>query len=373
MTFSKTAFLFAILVLFSCGNSDDSPPVEDVPEIPEQTTSQPTKMIVNIDNLRLRASAGEAGEEIAKLNAGSVVYDLGEVSDFTTKIQLRGIWFDEPWLKVRTEQNLEGWVYGGAVNFDVENPTQLSKMIMDKRLQTFFGKELTLNIHRYYAGFNNMKTNNDFLANLRDGNNLRDTLTKILENKINLSDQNNQLPDLFWLENAVPGFVTQLVAEGTLYYLFRDYRQLRQKALKTEGSEDDDFVALNLLVYSADSIEHFFPSWFIQTWDYGGCSLLGKGEHLKILKKIDEVLGKSRMFATEIMEIKNRLINDITGKDVDYWENKENILAEVHAILAAGLNCLTNEDKIALETRRMQFEYPAENNINVNVRAGEVY
>lgn len=373
MTITKAIVFFLLIFAIGCKN-DPSPATKPGSKNNEKPDSIPTKMIVNIDNLRLRASAGENGEEVSRLKEGSILYDLGEVSDFTTKVQLRGIWFDEPWLKVKTEQNLEGWVYGGAVHFDIDNPTVLSKKIMEKRLQTFFGKELTIRINRYKTNYDSVKTSNDFAANLREGLDLRDTLTAILESRINVTDNYNQLPDLFWIENAVPGFVTQLVAEGTIYYLFQDFKQLQQKALKTSGAEDDDFVALNLLVYSADSVEHFFPSWFIQTWDYGGCSLLGKGEHLKILKLIDQNLNKSDLFAAEINELKDKLINDITNKEVEYWENKDKILAELDAILAANFRrALTNEDIIALKTRRKQFEFPVENKIKTNLRTGESY
>jgi hypothetical protein len=274
---------------------------------------------------------------------------------------------------VKTGQNLEGWVYGGAVTFDMDNPTALSKKVLEKRLQTFFGKELTLKLNRYKSNFDSLKTSADFVDNLREGLELRDTLTTILENRINVSENYDQMPDLFWIENAIPGYVTQLVAEGTIYYLFQDFKQLLEKAKMTKGEEDNDFVDLNLLVYAADSVEHFFPSWFIQTWDYGGCSLLGKSEHLKILRKADQIFIKNGLFASEINNIKDRLIDDITGKDIDYWEEKEKILAELDTIIVANFGILNNEDMIALKTRRMQFEYPAENNIKVNFRSGEVY
>ena len=84
------------------------------PIVEEPKQIKPTKMIVNIDNLRIRAEPGEKGEEIGRLKEGTILYDLGEVSDFTTRVQLRGIWHDEPWLKVKTDQNLEGWIYGGG-------------------------------------------------------------------------------------------------------------------------------------------------------------------------------------------------------------------------------------------------------------------
>ncbi len=372
MNFTKTALFFCFLILLiAC--KDDPPSVVDPKPITPDEPSVPTKMIVNIDNLRLRDAPGEKGNEVGRLKEGTVLYDLGEVSDFTTRVQLRGIWFDEPWLKVKTEQNLEGWVYGGAVTFDASTPTAMSKLMTEKRLQTFFGKGLTLRLKRYKTNFDSVKTSGDFAENFREGLKLRDTLTTILENRIEVADNYNQMPDLFWIENAIPGYTTQLVAEGTIYYLFQDFKKLKQKASTSEGEEDDNFVDLNLLVYSMDSIEHFFPSWFIQTWDYGGCSLLGKKEHIKILKKIDEVLNKSDLFATEINTIKDRLIDDITNKDIEYWEEKDAILSELDDIITGNFNALTNEDMIALKTRRKQFEYPKENNIKVNVRSGEVY
>lgn len=369
MKITKTAIF--VLMIFALGCKDDPPVVvvDPDPKPPVEITT-PTKMIVNIDNLRLRAAPGDKGEAVGKLRKGSVLYDLGEVSDFTTKVQLRGIWFEEPWLKVKTDQNLEGWVYGGAVTFDMENPTALSNMVLNKRLQTFFGKGITLKLNRYKNDYESLKTSSDFAQNFKEGIDLRDTLTTILENRINVGET-NEMPDLFWIENAIPGYVTQLVAEGTIYYLFQDFRQFQQKAMGTEGVEDDEFVDLNLLVYAADSVEHFFPSWFIQTWDYGGCSLLGKGEHLKVLRKIDRVFMGSGLFAPEVKEIKDRLIDDITNKDIDYWETKEKILLELDSIMGSGFDVLTNEDMILLKTRRMQFEYPAENNIKVNFRSGE--
>jgi hypothetical protein len=372
MSISKTAFFLSLIFFLGCW--DDSPPkVDPDPVDPVEKEVEPTKMIVNIDHLRMRTTPGEKGEEVTRLKKGTVLFDLGEVSEFTTRIQLRGIWFDEPWLKVKTQENLEGWVYGGAVTYDMENPTELASKMMEKRLQTFFGKGLTLRLNRYKTNYDSLKTSNDFATNLKEGLELRDTLTTILENRINVGDNYNQMPDLFWIENAIPGYVTQLVAEGTIYYLFQDFRQLKQKSQITDGSEDDDFVDLNLLVFSADSVEHFFPAWFIQTWDYGGCSLLGKGEHFKILSKANEILNKSTLFKDEIIDIKNRLVDDITGKDVDYWEEQEKILVELDSIMASGFSVLTNEDMIALKTRRMQFEYPVENKIKVNVRSGEVY
>ena len=378
-------FLFALFFV-ACGGTGEKKqnnsstitetPTETIPE--DIPVEKMVPLIVNLDNLRLRADAGEKGKEIGRLPKGTVLQDLGEVSDFTTRVRLRGIWFDEPWLKVRTEQGLEGWVYAGAIRFDVNKPSELTEMLLRKRLQTTFGKELTQRIHTYRKNFRTATTSTAFAENYREGAELQALLNKELESKIVLDDT-NQLPDLFWIDETLPALVPALVAEGTAYYLFRDYKALGNKAINTEGKEDDHYVALNYLVHNSDSIEHFFPAWMIQTWDYGGHSLLGQGEHLKILKKVSEVVSKSSLFLEEAMQIKTRLIADMLDSgDVDksgtgFWEPKEKILKELDAILAAeDITVLSAEDRVALETRRKILENPEQNGIKMNYRSGLV-
>ena len=42
---------------------------------------------------------------------------LNEKTDYKERINLRGTLFNEPWLKIQTDDGKEGWVYGGAVKF----------------------------------------------------------------------------------------------------------------------------------------------------------------------------------------------------------------------------------------------------------------
>jgi len=46
----------------------------------------------------------------------SFVY-LNEKTDYKDRINLRGTLYHEPWLKIKTEDGKEGWVFGGAVKF----------------------------------------------------------------------------------------------------------------------------------------------------------------------------------------------------------------------------------------------------------------
>lgn len=355
----KIVIIFSLIIGFASCKSEPK----------QQPQPASTRLTTNLDEVRLREAPGEDANVLRSLPKGAVLYDLGEVSDFTTKVQLRGIQFDEPWLKVRTEDGLEGWVYGGALNFGMKDATKLANLLMEKRLQTLFGKQLADSIKAYRIDYQDIKSESDLALAYRKGITLRDTMARLMQDRITVSDP-NEVPDLFWLKEAMPGFVSQLVAEGTAYYLFWDYKQLITKVKATPETPDNDFAQLAVALFPEDSVEYFYPAWFLQTWDYGGSSLLGRGTHLAILKKMDETLQKSDLFAPEIMDWKQLLINDITDANVNYWESSEKIVKELDDILSANFKILTEADKIALETRRKQFETPAENKIQVNQQAG---
>lgn len=327
------------------------------------------QLVTNLDGVWLREASSEDAKVVRQLPKGTILYDLGEVSDFTTRVQLRGIQFDEPWLRVRTEDGASGWIYGGALNFTRSDSSQLAKIWIEKRLRSLFGQTLANRIRGYRHQFQSMKSAGDFANVYRSGTALRDTMVYLMQDRIVVSDPND-LPDLFWLEQAMPGFVSQLVAEGTAYYLFWDYKRLASKVKVSSNTADDDFVKLAMAIFPEDSVEFFYPVWFLQTWDDGGSSLLGRGFHQETLRKLEATLQKSGFFAPEIMHWKSLLVNDITDSNVTYWETKEKITAELDNIIHQDYAVLTNTDKIALQTRRKQFENIVANKIQLNQQAG---
>ena len=369
--------LFLLIACNSDSSSSENTTSTTTPNTEVESPPHPTPpLIVNIDNLRLRSTPGEGGEEIARLPKGTLLQDLGEVSDFTTRVRLRGIWFDEPWLKVRTAEQQEGWIYAGAISFDVDDPAELTQTLLRKRLQTFFGAALASQIQQYREAYNTVDNSETFAKVYQTGQALRDTLNYILEEGIIVGDNYDELPDLFWIDETLPGYVPQLVAEGTIYYLFQDFKDFGKKTRQTAGTEDDQYIELNYLVHSHDSVEYFFPAWFIQTWDYGGHSLLGKGKHLAILQAMEKTVKRSPMFETEIFKIRDQLLDDILlSGDPEYsgngfWEPQEKILEELDKIIAADFSIITKDQKTALQTRRQIIQDAEKNRIVLNQRAG---
>ncbi len=323
-----------------------------------------------LENTRLRDAPGTEGKELLQLAKNTPLIDLGEVSSFSTPITLQGVAYNEPWLNVRAPNGRTGWIYAGAVRFDTNNQNETTKLLINKRLQSFFGKNLTSKIQHYQAHYEKAATEADFATTYAEGAQLRDTIATILASKILIDDQRN-LPDLFWMNVALPGYIPQLAAEGTTYWLFADYRRWLAKAQQTEGNQDNAFVNVCLSVYASDSIEYFFPSWQIQTTDYEASSELGSGIHATLFEKIDLTLKNCPFFRPQLLAFKDRLIDDMTNKNTTYWQNKELIIKELELILSKKYLFLQESEQIALRTRRQQFEAPNLNGIRVNVRSGE--
>ena len=82
------------------------------------------------------------------------------------------------------------------------------------------------------------------------------------------------------------------------------------------------------------------------------------------------MLAESDLFSQEINAFKTKIIDDITSEHTTYWLDKNAILAEIDKIIAADYGILSEDDKIALQTRRQQFENAEKNGIQLNHREG---
>lgn len=358
---------------WSCQSDSKEEETTATPEVenPIESTEEgeQTTFIVNIDRLRMRETAGEKGKVIKELEKGAVLIDEGEVSDFTTRIKLRGITFDEPWLKVSTEDNTVGWIYAGAIHLGTTPDSKVAKILREKRLINLFGQEGADRMRSYRVDFHTTQTAAELLDVYQRGRKIREDFVDQLEDKIDAYNAQVQ-PDLFWLEEALPGFVPQLVAEGTVYYLFEDYRQWIKKAKATKELVDDQFVEFKIQAFPMDSIEYFFSAWQIQTWDYGGSSLLGRGFHFALLKEADRLVQGQHPLSSEVLEVKKSIIEDILQPSNTFWESKDKVLIEMDNILQADFSILDKNDRIALQARREQFNEPEANEIEMNQRSG---
>ena len=115
--------------IFSCKNTNSSESTQQTEsnssegESPENTTNPttqekaPTILYAWVDKLRVREQPTTKSEIVVEVKEGTSFTYLNEKTDYKERINLRGTLFNEPWLKIKTDDGKEGWVYGGAVKF----------------------------------------------------------------------------------------------------------------------------------------------------------------------------------------------------------------------------------------------------------------
>ena len=371
----RLIFLFLCFAyLFSCGNNstdasnskDESSNTSVTKE--ETVSTQPVELMVYINNLRLRDGAGIDAKDIAQLDENTTLIYEGEVTDYTTEIKLRGTQMNAPWIKVKRKDGLSGWVYAGGVKSLNDEFEAAIRTLDDIRLESFFGKNVVREMKSYRANWEALQTSSDFAKLYEEATAIQDTVNSIIGEKIQVEDPSKAI-DLSWLERTLPGFQISFAAEGTIFYLFKDFKKMHPKVLATSGTEDDAFIDFQFRVNEVDSIEYFYKSWFMQTWDYGGHSLLGQGKHLELLQLIDEQLTKSKIFEKPLLKTKQEILNDVLDQHVTYWESKAKILDELRNIIKADFVFFSKADKVALSTRLEIFKNPKANKIEMNRRS----
>ena len=118
-------FLTSFFFFFSCKNTNSSESTQtDSSSIPTESMEnekieepKSTKLYAWVDKLNLRAEPSTKSEIVVQIKEGTQLTFLNEKTEYTERINLRGQLQNEPWLKVKTEDGKEAWVYGGAVKF----------------------------------------------------------------------------------------------------------------------------------------------------------------------------------------------------------------------------------------------------------------
>lgn len=117
----KFCFITLLTIIFAC--STDEPPVEEVPQkptvaidyAPKSIAIEPVQMIAWVDQLRVRALPAKGSRVIAELKESDTLFYQNARTVNEETVNLRDTTYREPWLKVKTKDGQEGWVFGGGV------------------------------------------------------------------------------------------------------------------------------------------------------------------------------------------------------------------------------------------------------------------
>ncbi len=151
------AFLVILLLLLvGCQpkqNQNSTPSIlEPIPDSTNISSDQirPTKkkFVAIVNDLRIRDQPNKKGLVLGKMPYGQTAIDLGEVSDFKEKLNIRGQIKNDNWKKISTfdettQQEVEGWVYGGCL---IEKDTvwkKISPKIYERKIIRATNEELS--------------------------------------------------------------------------------------------------------------------------------------------------------------------------------------------------------------------------------------
>ncbi|WP_298512221.1 SH3 domain-containing protein [uncultured Kordia sp.] len=109
------------VLMISCGSDSkekSKTSTETVPEEVKKTEEAPkvdNSYYAWVDNINVRDAANTKGKVVGTYTSEDALEFTGTKSDTKEIIVLRGVAYDDYWMKVTTKDNKEGWVYGGAV------------------------------------------------------------------------------------------------------------------------------------------------------------------------------------------------------------------------------------------------------------------
>lgn len=361
--------------IWACGSGGNPPPPAadssriDSTQLLHQTQGHPILLVVSTREAIVRAQPQLTAPELRRVAKGDSLIYANSVTDFNIAMQIDGIAYQEPWLKVILDDSRPGWIYGGCVRFDGLSHTELSDIVLDQRLRQLFGNELTTRIVAYRASASDIRTQEAFDLYFQQSEDLRSELLAKIGQRLSLLDTAQALPDFFWLNSVFPGFVVAYPATLGRYTLFRDYGFWAQQASQTTETADDSLVSVFLSAYPQDSIEFLYADWKYALSETETYSRLGEGIHLSILQKMDVVWRQSPRYQVYLKPLLRQLLDDISLSE-SYWQPIEPILFELDALLQGNYAPLSPADKIELKTRYKMLQKPEQYGVRLNAFEG---
>jgi len=248
--------IFPVLLMVACSGKDESTIDETITIAGEEVEdpSAPVILEVALNTVNIRKSPSMDSSVVTKLAIATKVEWQNELSEVTAPVKLRGVRYNDPWLYVKTSDDKKGWVYAATVTVHSKNQSGkvLKQQLLKRRVDTFFGQELSASISNYNQAYV-QATNSERFANVYAyGQGLRDQLVAVLDKKASTSVK--PLADMSWLDNILIGYTKNLVtatkAKKKQFYLSADFQQMSKKAQQTEGDEDNQFIAFLSSVFA---------------------------------------------------------------------------------------------------------------------------
>ena len=229
------------------------------------------------------------------------------------------------------------------------------------KLKPFFGKKLTAEFDSLLVRLDRADSDSLVEALYNESKTLFDAMDEYAS--IKNIDGYTLMEDLKFMDEIF-GIRSSCAAECTEFVFEYDFNDWQLLSKETTGDMDDRFFALKEQIQGETG--GFLPGWLVtfeRTWDYGGGVLLGDGQIKDFLKKSWEFKQSSDLFAADIKQLREAVIDDLTHPI--YMFSKEKVQKEIKAILKGSFISKEERKEIQIVYKRNEV-----NNVEPAVQFG---
>jgi hypothetical protein len=309
---------------------------------------------VAVPSAQLWAEPSSRSKAIAVLEKGQNVVFLGEVSAESSVQTLEGSAREGQWLKVMTSDRDSGWVFAEAVFWEKNASPQLEQALIDGRLRYFMGASLLARYRALRHSMGEVSREDSFASVFWKAIAFQRDLQTVFDEKLRKEAPTAELPDWLWLNAYLPGLWVQATLDGHSYRVYMDYRPWAALAKGTLGDADDYAIETLLQVFPEDSLEFEVPAWQLYDPQKGRFSLLGRGVHLLLLRRLDVGLLQGGSYREIYLGLLRGILEDLESADA-FWESPDRFLSEYEAIRAENFSFWVPGQQLTLAVRYRQL------------------
>lgn len=289
------------------------------------------------------------GNQVAVLDRSDFLQFTGQVSE---KLYYRRAGADtllEPYLQVILADSTSSWIYGNPSFFDLS--VKKEQWQWSNRLRALLSPDQFRNYQQLMATWEDPQPGIQLLIEYQAAKQIRVLLQDALAQYQGLSAAA--------YENVLPASLPYL--EGGKVSWWFDYNQWHERSSDWQNASAEEalFAFYQLEVYPPDGIEYRFPSWQFPVSSNRAHSLLGRGEHVRLLHALDSLQQAHPFVATEWNQLRSFLLEDLTVLETTYWESWSAVEAELDSILSHTWSTVPEETIASMQQHRERLRQQA--------------
>lgn len=223
-------------------------------------------------------------------------------------------------------------------------------------LTELFGKKQAIALLSGSDAMLEIKTDADLYSCYHFLDSVCDLTTEQLMKKYEVIDFEALSKQFEEIAPLLPNLYFTCVGECTMPRLQLDYLKFSKLARRTTGMQDDNYFTVMETCFGKSNFDDILgATWFSMTWDYGGNSMLGSGNHYKVLA-ICQKMKKNNFFVHYIEEWEEMCLNDALTWHTLYCTS-EKAVAELKKIARLDVG---KQFKKEVDKRITELENPTE-------------